>query len=107
MCQNSVTSVTLKQVVVMGTFYLSKCHSQYFFTLTWVKKCSQYFYFYQSIFKHEYLYFYLSEGLCQHIHILTAILNCNNTSQYYCFYCIFEHINAAMLSLLSYGLNFE
>ncbi len=29
----------------------------------------------------------------------TVILNCNNISQYYCFYCIFNHINAALMSI--------
>ncbi len=27
------------------------------------------------------------------------ILNCNNISQYYCFYCIFDQINAAVVSI--------
>ncbi len=75
MTWGSVTSVTLKQVVVMGTFYLSLCQSSYFFTLTWVKKCSQYFYFYQSIFKHEYLYFYLSEGCVYFCHLCNLLLS--------------------------------
>ena len=44
-----VTSGTLKQVVVMATFYLSLSQSPHFFTLTWVKKSSQYFNFYQSL----------------------------------------------------------
>ncbi len=29
----------------------------------------------------------------------TFILNCNNISQYYCFYCIFDQINAALVSI--------
>ncbi len=32
------------------------------------------------------------------IHIETAILNCNNISHYYCFYCRFHQINAALIS---------
>jgi len=28
----------------------------------------------------------------------TVILNCNNISQYYCFYCIIDQINAAVVS---------
>jgi len=30
-----------------------------------------------------------------HLNKKTVILNCNNISQYYCFYCIFDLINAA------------
>ncbi len=29
----------------------------------------------------------------------TIILNCNNVSQYYCFYCSFIQINAALKSI--------
>ncbi len=29
----------------------------------------------------------------------TVILNCNNISQYYCFYCIFDQINVALVSI--------
>ncbi len=28
-----------------------------------------------------------------------VILNCNNIAQYYCFYCIFEQINEALVSI--------
>ncbi len=77
-----VTSMTLKPVVVMGTFYLSTCQSPYFFTLTWVNKCSQYFYFYQSIFKHEYLYFYLSKGCVYFCHLWLL-----NKSQWFLKHC--------------------
>ena len=29
----------------------------------------------------------------------TIILNCNNISQYYCFFCIYYEINAALMSI--------
>ncbi len=28
-----------------------------------------------------------------------VILNCNSISQYYCFYCIFDQINAALVTI--------
>ncbi len=35
----------------------------------------------------------------QQISILEWFLKCNNISQYYCFYCIFDLINAAMVNV--------
>ncbi len=33
-----------------------------------------------------------------------VILNCNNISQYYCYYYVFDHINVAYINL-SYAVN--
>ncbi len=35
----------------------------------------------------------------------TVILNCNNISQYYCFYCIFDPINVSLVSIGSFKKN--
>ncbi len=35
-----------------------------------------------------------NSALLTYENILTVILNCNNISQYYCFYCIVDQINA-------------
>ncbi len=33
--------------------------------------------------------------ILKYIHIKTVILNCNNVSPYYCFYCVFDKKNCA------------
>ncbi len=35
----------------------------------------------------------------------TVILNCNNISQYYCFYCIFDPINVSLVNIGSFKKN--
>ncbi len=37
--------------------------------------------------------------ILKYITIKTIILNCNNTSQYYRFYCIFDQIKTALVSI--------
>ncbi len=37
--------------------------------------------------------------ILKYITIKTVILNCNNISQNYCFYCIFDQINADLVSI--------
>ncbi len=38
----------------------------------------------------------------KYIKLKTAILNCNNISSYYSIYCIFGHINAALVSTIRF-----
>ncbi len=34
-------------------------------------------------------------------------LNCNNISQFYSFYCVFDQINEALISIRDFFLNFK
>ncbi len=36
--------------------------------------------------------------ILKYIHIENSYLNCNNISEFYCFYCIFDQRNAALVS---------
>ncbi len=44
----------------------------------------------------------ISERSSKHIQTKMFILNCISISQYYCFYCIFDQINAALVSIRDY-----
>ncbi len=37
--------------------------------------------------------------------IKTVIFSCNNITQYYSFYCIFDQINAALVSIKGFFFN--
>ncbi len=52
-------------------------------------------------------FFYLRFPYCPNFLIWGCILNCNNISQHYWFYCIFDQITAALVSRRSFFKNTE